>query len=64
MWGGPKLAPWYYYPDPFVAARLLSSHLTLKTFGTYNSNPMMKLICSYLGNHNDVIIEFKGQAWR
>ena len=60
MWNDPQgqKLPWYYFPDGFVSARLKPEHIILGIFGTHFRNKLVRLICSYLGNHNNVIVEF------
>jgi len=61
MWGNPGTLPWYYMPDKFITARLKPEHVTLELFGTHHTKSIIKTICSSLGHHSNVIIEFKNE---
>ena len=49
---------WFMVPDEFTQARMSKNMLKLSIYGTYETNSLIYSICTFLGNQEDVIIEF------
>lgn len=49
---------WFMIPDEFTQARMKPESIRLSIYGTYKTNNLIYRICSYLGNQEDVTIEF------
>ena len=52
---------WYMISDEFNQARRLSNQIRLDLYGTYKTNFVMYIICMFLGNQEDIIIDFSGR---
>lgn len=54
---------WYMNPNEFSQARRLPGR-RLCLYGTYKTNSLIYIICTFLGNQEDVVIEFSGREER
>lgn len=50
---------WYMIPDEFTQARMKPEWIRLSLYGTYKTNKLIHLMCIFLGNQEDIVIEFR-----
>jgi hypothetical protein len=49
---------WFMIPSKITQARMSAEAFRLSVYGTYKTNTLIYRICSFLGNQEDIIIDF------
>jgi hypothetical protein len=49
---------WFMIPDEFIQARMFPGKFKFSIYGTYKTNSLIYIICMFLGNQEDLVIDF------